>query len=109
METEIIPFDAAEYLQNRRTQIALLRDAITSGDAHYLANAIGAVARASGGFTQLEKKTGIKRQTLNKSFGPAGNPTLETMLAVLPKLGLDLDFRERADVPEAERRKAARA
>lgn len=109
METKIIPFDAAEYLQDRRTQIALLKDAIASGNAQYLANAIGAVVRARGGFSQLERETGIKRQTLNKSFGPSGNPTLETILAVLPKLGLDLDFRERPDSGEAEPREAAHA
>jgi probable addiction module antidote protein len=89
---EVRDFDAADYLGRESSQIHLLRDAAESGNPHYLATAIGAVARARG-LSQLARETGIKRQTLNKSFGPQGNPTLETLLAVLPALGLELDFR----------------
>ena len=52
---------------------------------------IGAVARARG-LTNLERATGIKRQTLNKSFSLKGNPTLETLLTVLGALGLRLEI-----------------
>jgi probable addiction module antidote protein len=89
---EVRDFDAADYLGRESSQIHLLRDAVESGNAHYLATAIGAVARARG-LSQLARETGIKRQTLNKSFGPQGNPTLETLMAVLPVLGLEIDFR----------------
>jgi probable addiction module antidote protein len=89
---EVRDFDAADYLGRESSQIYLLRDAVESGNAHYLATAIGAVARARG-LSQLARETGIKRQTLNKSFGPHGNPTLETLMAVLPALGLEIDFR----------------
>jgi probable addiction module antidote protein len=89
---EVRNFDAADYLGRESSQIHLLRDAVESGNAHYLATAIGAVARARG-LSQLARETGIKRQTLNKSFGPQGNPTLETLMAVLPALGLEIDFR----------------
>lgn len=98
---EIRPFDAAHYLHDPESQLELLRNAAASGNARYLANAIGAVARARGGLSALERSTGIKRQTLNKAFGANGNPTLETILTVLPALGVSLDFTERA--PDEQR------
>ena len=90
-ELEIRPFDAAEHLKgDEEAQIFLIRDAIESGHAGYIANAIGAVARARGGLSSLERATGLKRQSLNKALGPKGNPTLETLLPVLKALGLRL-------------------
>jgi probable addiction module antidote protein len=85
------PFDAADYLERESSQIALLRDAFESSHAPYVANAIGAVARARArGLSGLERETGIKRQTLNKSLSLKGNLTLETMMTVLGALGLKL-------------------
>jgi len=92
-ETKITQFDAADYLGRTSSQLHLLRDAMASGDSRYIANAIGAVARARG-LSSLERETGIKRQTLNKSFSMKGNPTLETLLPVLGALGLRIDIVE---------------
>ena len=83
------PFDVASYL-DPEGQDFLLDDAIASEDAAYLAHAIGTIARSKGGLLALERRTGIKRQTLAKSFGADGNPTLGTLLPVLKALGLTL-------------------
>lgn len=83
------PFDIAAHL-DKDGQNFLLDDAIASDDAAYLAHAIGTIARSKGGLLALERRTGIKRQTLAKSFGEAGNPTLGTLLPVLKALGLTL-------------------
>jgi putative addiction module killer protein/probable addiction module antidote protein len=92
------PFDAADYMRgNEDMQVYILRNALASGHHAYIANALGAVARARG-LTDLERATGIKRQTLNKSFSLKGNPTLETLLTVLGALGLRLEIV--ADRPE---------
>jgi probable addiction module antidote protein len=96
MPIELRDFDPAEYL-DEAGQTELLDDAVASGDAAYLAHAIGTIARAKGGLLSLERRTGIKRQTLAKSLGKSGNPTLETLLPVLKALGLKLNI-----VPEAE-------
>lgn len=90
MKIETRSFDAAKYLDDEESQRDLLNDAIVSGDAGYIAHALGTIARAKGGLTHLERLTGIKRQTLNKSLGKSGNPTLETLLPVLKALGLRL-------------------
>lgn len=82
-------FDPADHL-DEEGQRFVLEDAVASGDAAYLAHSIGTVARSKGGLLALERLTGIKRQTLAKSFGADGNPTLGTLLPVLKALGLTL-------------------
>jgi putative addiction module killer protein/probable addiction module antidote protein len=93
-ELKITPFDAADYIRgDDETQIYLLRNALASGHAAYAACALGAVARARG-LSNLQRATGIKRQTLNKSLSLKGNPTLETLMTVLGALGLRLEIVE---------------
>ena len=87
MTIELSRFDAAEFLTEPEDQAELLADAVASGDAHIVAKAIGIVARARG-MSDLASATGIKRQALYRTFSEDGNPTLETMLKVLPALGL---------------------
>lgn len=99
-ELKLTPFDPADYLERESSQIHLLRDAIESGHPGYFADAIGAVARARG-LSNLQRATGIKRQTLNKSLSLKGNPTLETLMTVLGALGLRLEI-----VEDRSRRKA---
>jgi probable addiction module antidote protein len=87
-------FDAADYIRgDDDSQIYLLRNALASGHPGYIAVALGAVARARG-LSNLERATGIKRQTLNKSLSLKGNPTLATLLTVLDALGLRLEVVE---------------
>jgi probable addiction module antidote protein len=88
MAIETLPFDAAKYLDDEESQTFLLNDAIDTGEPGYIAHALGTIARARGGLLLLERRTGIKRQTLAKSLGPNGNPTLETLIPVLKALGL---------------------
>ena len=90
MRTGIKTIDTAALFKTDADQIHLIRDALASGDAHYIAHAIGVVARARG-LTDMERQTGIKRQTLNKALSTNGNPTLETILPVLKALNLQLD------------------
>jgi putative addiction module killer protein/probable addiction module antidote protein len=93
-DLKITPFDAADYIRgDDETQIYLLRNALESGHPGYIASALGAVARARG-LSALQRETGIKRQTLNKSLSLKGNPTLETLTTVLKALGLRLEIVE---------------
>lgn len=99
MAIDVQTFDAAAYLTDEASQRAFLDEAISSDDAAFIARALGILARAKGGMLHLERLTGIKRQTLSKSLGPDGNPTLETLLPVLKALGLRLKIEH---VPERE-------
>src|SRR5574337_1460875 len=74
--------------------------AFETGDAGYIAHALGIVARAKG-MTQIARSTGLSREQLYRSFSEAGNPTLKTTLAVMKALGIDLTAKahgERASV-----------
>jgi len=105
-ELGIAGFDAAEYLETEAAQLSLLNDAIASGHPAYLANALGAVARARKGISGLARETGIKRQTLTKSLSLRGNPTLETLFPILSKLGLTMQIVPVANDQERPRPRA---
>lgn len=78
-ELRISPFDAADYLQRESSQIYILRNALESGHADYIAVALDAVARA-----RARRETG-------GSPSRKGKPTLKTLTTVLKALGLRLE------------------
>lgn len=100
MTTEPRPFDAAHYLNDADDEADLLNDAVADGHPGYIAAALGAVARAHGGVTQLAADTGLSRQALHKALSETGNPTLATVLKVLDALGLQMHIARRT--PEME-------
>jgi probable addiction module antidote protein len=65
----------------------LLEDAIESGDAGYMAHALGTIARARG-MTQIAKDAGVTREALYKSLSVDGDPRLSTLLGVMKALNL---------------------
>ncbi|MGB1409201.1 addiction module antidote protein, partial [Alloalcanivorax venustensis] len=71
-----------------------ISDALETGDAAYIAHAMGVVARARG-MSQLANDTGLSREQLYRSFSEHGNPTLKTVLAVLDALDIDLNAHAR--------------
>lgn len=89
MKTEIKPFDAAPYLDTPEAQAEVLNDALETGDAAYIANALGVIARARG-MTQVARETGVTREALYKSLSLDGDPKLTTLLGVLKSLGFTL-------------------
>lgn len=87
--SQLKKFDAAEYLDDLQSQTELLADALASGNAGYVANALGVIARARG-MSELARATGLGRQSLYAALSPDGNPTLDTVLKVAKALGIDL-------------------
>ena len=83
------PYDPAEDLISKEGIAIFMADALETGDAAYIAKALGVVARAKG-MTELARETGLSREQLYRSFSEEGNPTLKTMLAVMNALGLDM-------------------
>lgn len=90
MPIETYPFDAAQYLGSAEAQAELLRDALETGDAGYIAHAIGVVARAQG-MSKIAKDAGLSREALYKALSPNGNPTLSTLLSVMKALNVKLE------------------
>jgi probable addiction module antidote protein len=83
------PFDAAEYLDDAESQADLLSDAFASGDAGYIAHALGVVARARG-MSQIAREAGVTREALYKALTEDGDPRLSTLLGVTRALGVTL-------------------
>jgi probable addiction module antidote protein len=72
-------------------QISWLED----GAPAEIARALGDVARSKG-MTEIANKTGLGRQALYTALSENGNPTLETLTAVLTALGLELTVQKKA-------------
>ena len=87
-------YDPADALDSPEAVEAFVTDAFETGDASYIARALGVVARAKG-IRRIAEKTGLSREQLYRSFSERGNPTLKTTLAVARALGLELTARER--------------
>jgi probable addiction module antidote protein len=70
-------------------QAELLSDALASGNAAYVAQALGVIARARG-MTEVAREAGITREALYKSLSEDGDPRLTTLLGVMRALGVTL-------------------
>ena len=89
MAEKLTTYDPAAALVDDAEIAAFMADAFETGDAGYIAHALGIVARAKG-MTQIARDTGLSREQLYRSFSEAGNPTLKTTLAVMKALGINL-------------------
>ena len=87
IETEL--FDASEFLTSPESQSELLADAFESGDATYIAHALGVIAKAKG-MTSVARDAGVTREALYKALSEKGDPRLSTLLGVAKALGLKL-------------------
>lgn len=87
MTLETIPYDTAEHLDGDEAIAAYLDEALATGDAAFIADAIGLIARARG-MTQIAKDSGLARESLYKALSADGNPEFSTMLRVVKALGL---------------------
>ena len=89
MAEKTLPFDEANYINNREDQAELLADAFESGDLGYIANALGIIARARG-MSQVARDAGVTREALYKALSGDGDPKLSTVIGVVKALGLKL-------------------
>lgn len=92
MELKTTAFDAAVYLDSPEAVAAYIDAALETGDAAFIAAALGDVARSEG-MTKVARSSGVARDSLYKSLKEGGNPTLSTFVSVLSSLGLELHVR----------------
>lgn len=97
MNEAIYDYDPAEALDGPEAIAIFMADAFETGNADYIAQALGVVAKAKG-MSELAKETGLSRAQLYRSFSTDGNPTLKTLLAVTRALGIDLTARPHAAI-----------
>jgi probable addiction module antidote protein len=89
MAIKKLPFDPARHLTSPEAQAELLSDAMQTGDAGYIANALGVIACARG-MTEVARGAGITREALYRALSEDGDPRLTTLLGVMRSLGLRL-------------------
>ena len=89
MATTLTRFDPMEHLDEPEDHIALLNDALATGDPRIVMRAIAEIARGRG-MTELARVTGIGRSTLYKALSDDANPTIDTLMKVLDALNLEL-------------------
>ncbi len=89
MPLETSPYDSAEYLDTAEAVVAYIDEAFQTGDAAFIAHALGVAARARG-MTQIAKAAGLSRESLYRALGDNGNPEFSTVLRVAKALGLRL-------------------
>ena len=85
-------FDAAEYLDTPERQAAYLAAAMETGDAAFVRDALGIVARAVGP-SKVAIAAHLNRVSLYKALGPTGNPGFATVMGILGALGLTMSVR----------------
>ncbi|KPF78571.1 hypothetical protein IP88_03240 [alpha proteobacterium AAP81b] len=94
MAVETVAFEPDQYFQSAEAQQYLLTEALASGHAGHIADAIGIIAR-NRGMAAIAEETGLNRQALYAAFSETGNPTLSTLLKVLDALDMELAVRVR--------------
>ena len=90
----LTPYDPTEDLGSPTAIATFMAEAFATGDAGYIAHALGVVARAKG-MTEIARQTGLSREQLYRSFSQQGNPTLKTTLAMMRALGIDMTVKPR--------------
>ncbi|MCW5773549.1 MAG: putative addiction module antidote protein [Rhodospirillaceae bacterium] len=86
---ELRPFDMARYLDDEEMVSLYLSEALASGDAAEISEALGTVARARG-MAKIAKRAGVSRENLYRSLSRAGDPQLSTLLRVLAACDITL-------------------
>ena len=99
-------FDAADYLDTEERQVAYIAAALESGDADFVRDALGLVARARG-MGGIAKKAGLNRESLYKALGETGNPEFGTVMRIVRALGLTLSAHPAASGQTSKRRRVA--
>ena len=98
-------FDAADYLDSEERQVAYITAALETGDADFVRDALGIVARARG-MGEIAKNAGLNRESLYKALGENGNPGFATVMRIVRALGLTLSARPAARRTSKRRRAA---
>src|SRR5437879_988413 len=80
--------DFVERLKNPDYAAEYLAHVLAENDKAAFLIPLKDVVEATGGMSAMAKRVGLKRPSLYKVFSKRGNPTLETLQAILGALGL---------------------
>lgn len=83
------PFDSADYLNDAEDIAAYLEAYFEDSTPEELREALATIAR-SRGISDLARRSSVSRPGIYKALGHDGNPSFETIQAILGALGLRL-------------------
>jgi probable addiction module antidote protein len=86
---KIQPLFQDKYRDNPRLIARYLNDVLTTGDAAAIVKAIGDMMRAQG-IVSISKKSGLRRESLYRSFSGQMSPGFERVLEVLLTMDVKL-------------------
>jgi len=86
---ETTPFDSADHLNTAEAIAGYLDAYLEDSTPDELREALATVAR-SHGVSGLSRRSGVSRPGIYKALGPDGNPSFETIQAILGAMGLRL-------------------
>jgi len=89
MRPRTTPYDPADFLDDEEAIAEYLRLTCEDGSPTEIARALGAVVRARG-MSEIAKKTGLTKQTLQKALRDGGDPELSVIAKVAEALGFRL-------------------
>jgi probable addiction module antidote protein len=89
------PFDPAEFIDGPKSEALILADAFDTGDAGYIAHALGVIARARG-ISEVARQAGVSRPTLYAAISGDGDPKLSTLLSLLKALDVKISVAPKA-------------
>src|SRR6202790_3876425 len=99
-------FDAADYLDTEERQVAYITAALETGDADFVRDALGLIARARG-MGEIAKNAGLNRESLYKALGETGNPEFATVMRIVRAMGLALSARSAQTTRTTKKRRVA--
>jgi probable addiction module antidote protein/putative addiction module killer protein len=99
-------FDAEDYLDSEERQVAYITAALETGDANFVRDALGIVARARG-MGEIAKSAGLNRESLYKALGETGNPEFSTVMRIVRAMGLTLSARSAETTRTTKKRRVA--
>ncbi len=86
---ETTAFDAADFLNSAEDIAAYIDSYLEDGTPEELRGALNDIARSQG-IADLSRRAGISRAGIYKALGDGGNPSFETIRAILGAMGLRL-------------------
>jgi probable addiction module antidote protein len=96
MIKKLTTYDPVAALVDDAEIVFFMAEALATGDASHIAKRVGIVARDKG-MAAIAGETGLSREQFYRSFSNDGNPSLNSTLAVMKALGLELT----AKIPDA--------
>ncbi len=90
-ETEVTPYDAAEFLDSEEAIAEYLAVSLEDPDPDIFLKALGAVLRAKG-VANVAKETGLAREALYRTCQSGKKPHFDTILRITRAIGIPLGF-----------------